>query len=328
MHIRCGSCHGAVWVELAKASARVLRITCPTCAKDYRIEVERDADKAGELLATEARQLVRETQIDLPSAYSVLLGVISFEEVLELGDASSPPCPTTPEGAAHSKALSYDPDFRTAVEEGLLTPMQAMQRGLRHKYVALVARRHRLPEELAIQVTDNRISLLEALRRRGPDAGPPVELIVASAPSRKWGAWVTAAVVGVVVVFAFLHSRTPQGPATNGVARLSSVLGADVLSDEWGRALKVSAADPKSVLAAYCAADADRRFEPIDVVLSGHEGPGERLGLLRRSGRSGELLSIVVREDRAANRWVAGDGTTPLVPHTAPADAARAIQRR
>jgi len=341
VRIRCKSCHGAVWVELESAGAQAHRFACPTCSKEYRVDGGPNASRSEEHLATEARQLVRETQIDLPSAYSVLLGVMTLEEVLELGEASAAPSdlPAAAPPGGGSRSVAFDPEFRPAVEAGLLSPAQAMQRGIRSKYVHMLVVRHGLPDALALQVADNRISLLEALRRRGPEPGPPVEVSVpAPPPARTRGRWGTAGLVAglLVIVAALLYraSAPSRGPAPSGSPRLSSVMGADVLSDESGRPVRISAAAPRTVLSAFCAADFGRRFEAVDLVPLGEGGDersgdsrGDMLGLMRRVGRSGEMLSIVVREDRTSNRWVAGDGSSPLEPQPAPPGVAARIKR-
>jgi hypothetical protein len=328
MHIRCGSCHGSIWVEVAALTAEQHPVKC-ACGRNYMLEGGRAAEEAGERLAAEARQLAREAQLDLPSAYSVLLGAMSLEDVLELGDSSAGSASHDASRAQPSRS-AYDSGFQPSIDAGLLTPIQAMQRGNRKRYATLVSRRHRLPEDVGLAVADNRISLLEALRRRGPDPGPAVRLtVVTAAPP---GSRVTAIVlVGVVVFVAImavgraLQSTAPTAAPHSGI---HAVLGAQVRTDEFGRILEVFGPDPRSVLDAYCAADREKRYESLDVLPTAENGVPGRLGLLRRKRRSGEVLAIVLREDRAQNRWIAGDGKTHLVPRTAPRAAGEAVRER
>jgi hypothetical protein len=319
-----------VWVEPARLAEPRVLVRCSGCGRQATLEGGHAGGAATDRLAEEARQLAREAQIDLPSAYAVLLGAMSFEEVLQRDDTGADAGAAASPGRGSTRLGGYDPAFQPAIDAGHLSPLQAMQRGKRQIYAALVARRHGLAEEAALAVADNSLALADALRQRVGPTGIPILTVEAPARARSTARlWIPAVLVGVVIVLAAIvtlrHAFQVTVPTAPG-ARLRSVLGAEVRTDEWGRVVEVGAADPKSVLAAYCASDRDRRFEPVDVVPLVDGGEVGRLALLRRSGRSAEMLSIVVREDRGRSLWVAGDGNAPLVPRTAPRAAAEAFR--
>jgi len=129
-------------------------------------------------------------------------------------------------------------------------------------------------------------------------------------------------------VFTIRTRIPPDGPAPSGTARIWSVQGAEVLVDNYGRPLRVSAMEAASVLRAYCAVDAKHRYESVELVPADDRAGGDMLGLLRRTGRKDALLSILVRDEQASHRWVAGDGITPLEPQPAPPSVAARIQSR
>ncbi len=105
-----------------------------------------------------------------------------------------------------------------------------------------------------------------------------------------------------------------SGPQGRGA--LTLVEGSEVRRDAKGRIVQVSGPDPGRVLASFCLAYTGESLQPVRVIATSLQ-PG-RLGIIRRSGEA-ELMAIRIREDRAAEKWVAGDGVTPLVLSPAPA---------
>lgn len=273
---------------------------------------------AGQKLHEEARRLAQTQGIDLPGAYSVLLGVMPLEEVLEFGNggpAEAVPLEKTPAAALKQEVL-YDPAFAQAVEAGLLSARQAMERGKRDAYAGIVANRHGLSTELALAVADNRTSLLQALRQREAGKLDTLRVTVrAGLPGpAKWVALATLPLLLVALVYAKWDG---SAPSTVVVAR--PVQGGAILTDTAGRLIQVSGLNPRSVLRAYCAsAVAGHPYEAVDLVPSPQPGVRARIGLLRDPASPSTLLAITIREDEAAGLWVAGDGRSPLVASEAP----------
>lgn len=101
-----------------------------------------------------------------------------------------------------------------------------------------------------------------------------------------------------------------------GRGALTIVEGSEVQWDGKGRIIQVSGPDPTAVLASFCLAWKEEKLQPVRVIATELQ-PG-RLGIARRAGDS-DLVSIRMKEDLAAGKWVAGDGMTPLEPMPAPA---------
>jgi hypothetical protein len=289
----------------------------------------------------------REEEIDLASAYSVLLGLMSLEQAhRDPGDSSEP--------LNAERELDYDPGFRPAVAEGRLTARQAKERGDRVAYATQLTLRHGLSMPVAFQVTDNRLSLLEAqraeprpeakggatrpaetpARRRSPSAAAPEAPArpaqtagVARGPAFGPGAWAALVLALIAVVF-LLRSARPGAEASGGGSRLQ-VGAAEVVTDARGRVVQVLGPSPRSVLTAYCRTGrADQRFEPIEVLPSAFDPAGSRIGLLRDPDDRDRVLAITVQADPRSRRWVAGDGRRPLEPRPAPAGAEAALAER
>jgi hypothetical protein len=119
-------------------------------------------------------------------------------------------------------------------------------------------------------------------------------------------------------------TRSPAVTRASFTPSQSIVGSAEVLTDPRGRVVRVSAPDPRSVLAAYCrAGNEPGRYRVVDLLPSPLAPGRERIGLLEDPGGAAGLLALTIREDRAAARWVAGDGVSPLEPNAAPPWAAR-----
>jgi hypothetical protein len=276
-------------------------------------------------LAAEARQLASSHEIDLPAAYSIVLGTMSLAEVQAVQVRAAvelPPMETAP--ATGGNEDSYDPDFEPAVREGHLTPAQACRRGRRIAYAESIANRYGLPMAAAYDVADNRISLLLALWQNPAPASATVEL----GPARQARATLHWAFAGAAVLLVFAAYFRP-GPAVSdernsATRRVGSV---EVRTDASGRITLVAAADPRSVLDGYCSAHESEQLRPLGVIASVAASRDARLGLFRRAGTPSETLSIDILENRRAQRWIAGDGVTPIVegraPQLSPSQAAR-----
>ena len=99
MHFRCGSCHAAVWFQPTTRTKALITfnraiVKCRTCSQEYNLGSTLDRiDVAG--LHQDALVLAKNSEIDLQSAHSVLLGIFSLEEARD----SCEPNPRPPDDA-------------------------------------------------------------------------------------------------------------------------------------------------------------------------------------------------------------------------------------
>jgi hypothetical protein len=324
--IRCRNCHGSVWVDTTPTpGARSIRASCPGCKQRYEFDTPPSPSLARKL-SNDARRLARDKTIDLPSAYSVLLGVMKPEDVHEVHPAQRAAAPAAPETArSGGPSAAFDPAFREAVESGRLSGKEAAARGRRSTYAALLASRHKLPMTTAFAVADNRLSLLQALRKHGAPALDPVRLRPGSSHLRR-AAWILVGLLPVAAAAAALSGRPAVVRSSTGSAT-RTVGAAEILTDGSGRIVQVLGRDPRGVLAAYClSADPHGRLDLLGVVPARSEGARARLGIFRRPNEPSAPLSITITEDRQANRWVAGNGRAPLAVSPAPPELAAPLE--
>ena len=333
MNIRCRECHAVVWAEPVERPDGKDSLTCGECGQTYVLEVP--AFGGEKRLGGPARRIAKQEGLDLPGAYSVLLEIATVEEMRELGSAGSTSCrtaprpqpaPATPAGPAPAGGWRYDKKFQPAIDAGTLTYRQAAERGDRNAFAGILSSKHRLPMEIAYDIADNRISLLDAIRQRTRNEG---ELQAEQRTSTRRSALFLCA-LALVALFGWVTRDTgvKLDDSNEEVRRL--IGDAEVRTSSDGMVLQVSGPDPRSVLRAYCAASGRAgRLEPLDVAPSSAPGVGRaRVGLLRDPYRPDDLLSITIREDREGGRWIAGDGVHPLIADPAPTGSELAVRRR
>ncbi len=313
-------------------------LPCASCGRPLTLA------RAHELGATPSERFERaltfaqEHDIDLASAYSVLLGLVPLSAAARL--PIEPAEPAKRDGAETSAApageLSHDPAFGPAVSRGRLTVRQAWERGDRVAYATRIASRHRLPMKLAFQVTDNVMTLRGALEQRrlaeerGGNEGEKVE----PAPTRSaapLGARPSMWALAVAGALLALVSLRPEPQPLLGTAEITrqDVGLAEVVTDSRRRVVEVLGPTPASVLSAFCATGRDAgRYEAVDIAPSPLDPGRARIGLLRDPSNPEGVLAITIRIDPERQLWVTGDGRTPVEVRRAPAGAERAVLAR
>jgi len=217
MQIRCGSCHGAVWVQISARTKNLAIVQCHTCSQEYDFGslLER-IDFAN--LHQDALVLAKGNEVDLAAAYSVLLGVLDLDQAR---DGCDPSLCASKDKASPDPAGDFDPAFVDAVKAGHLSPDQAMQRGNRKAFAESLVTQHRLSLEPALAVADNRIPLLAAIRAKKPKTRISLD------PERRRRVTAplviaAAVILGLAVFFALNRSPhgTPDPEARPGPARV------------------------------------------------------------------------------------------------------------
>jgi len=317
--IRCKNCHGTVWVQPPDMKSRTTQVACRSCGQAYDLSLRLPARR----LAEQARRLAKEEGIDLPGAYSATLGIMTPEQVREVGSAgSTAPRPTVADNPEEDARLQrFDPAFQEAVSAGTLTARQARERGKRAIYISSLVERHGISCEVAASIADNRGSLLEAMRSEA--ATQPVSVVSSGNPRRMTGAILLFVLIALVAII--VTRETGSVVSSDQVAAIEAEGSAELLVDGSGRIQQVVGPNPRAVLDAYCAAS---NAEPIDLAPSTLPGPRSRVGLFLPQGTRTKLRSIKILEDREGERWVAGVAGEPLLPEPAPACAEKALIRR
>jgi len=213
MYIRCGKCLATSWLDSLTPGESSLTDACKTCSATFNLMGALELGSTEEEQQSKAHQFAEYNDYDLPSAYSILLGLLTPEQARELreqrradeaelekkeeqreaakaarkaeaeieieivDDETEAPIANSADKSAGQR-LPYDAAFKPAVDEGFLTPMQASERGKRSAWAARIARRHSLSMSVAERVADNRSTLHEAVRKKSKPVG------TVSAPAR------------------------------------------------------------------------------------------------------------------------------------------------
>lgn len=244
MYIRCLDCQSSTWIESVEPGSKAQGVSCRACGREYALEVPADLGATQRDQYQKALSFAEGHGIDLPSAYSVLLGIMSVDEARGLREKAvsdttkaaaariaarkararkKAPDPAGPRAAGPEKAerSPYDPGFRRAVRDGTLTAAQAMERGNRKRMATRLARANGLSRKLAFEVADNRISLPAALRqqaeRKASTKGPrPVRL---TPRQRSWitGVFSVAFMLLAVNGVCLWHGYAEEAEAAKGL---------------------------------------------------------------------------------------------------------------
>lgn len=257
MYIRCLDCQSSTWIESVEPGSAAQHVSCRTCGREYALNVPADLGATQRDQYRKALGFAESHGIDLPSAYSVLLGIMSMDEARGLREravsaaakdavarvaarqaAPAPPRRKSPGGAeaqrkkesrvrprpAAADLPSFDPGFSRAVQAGTLTAAQAMERGNRKLMADRLVRTHGLPRRLAYEITDNRISLQAALRqhaeRKVPSTKPRSHRL-----TQRQRTWITGIVSVAFMVLAvngvcLWHGYTREAQAAEGLSQV------------------------------------------------------------------------------------------------------------
>jgi hypothetical protein len=270
-----------------------------------------------------------EHDIDLATAYSLLLGIISpaASPVPVPREQATVDEPTEVDLAQCAKpATEYDVGFIPAVADGHLTVRQAVERGDRVAFASRLAQRHGMSLDFAFQIADNRISLGEALRKHAAAGRSEVRRAEqhARASSRKiWLGSVGAVLLAAAAVLTWTGRGggsevvDPDVPAASRHVQAWKDL--ELQTDELGRIVSVSAPNPTAVLRGFCRPEPSQQLcEPVEIRARVSGAPGLRWGVFRANGTEHGLRAIEIRREGAVRTWTAGDGSGPIDEVAAP----------
>ena len=332
MYACCANCQSSTWIEAAHLTDEHRFVACGECAQSYRVNHAREL---GNTAAEHYRAMVRmahANDIDMPCAYSVLLGVMPLAQAKAISRSRARAQPA-PKPKSEPLPDNLDPGFRRAVREGSLTIHDALHRGNRDVFASALVDRHDLPKALAFDVADNRISLRKAVRRaketreqrtaRATSHGAPAlrKLILLGVATLSLavmtGSWTWSvnhlgrpAVTSTVRRVAPAPTVVDDDPVQKTAALVRAT---HVRKDDQGQVIEIVGPDPRSVLLSYC--DAVPGFlgvEPLSIQPVVPAFREARLGLFKDYENQGAVRAIRIRRDSRSGRWVAGSGRGPI----------------
>jgi len=365
MYVRCTDCLASTWTEVVQEDRLVDAVECGACGRRAVLEPVEELGCSVREHYLHALDFANGHDMDIASAYSVLLGIMSREQAEVLQHSNVAPAPPAPAddpvlqleaeaeaSPASSPVLSarlplvpdFDLGFTKAIAEGHLTVQQAMTRGDRDAFASRLQSRHRFSEAQAYEVTDNRLSLRDALRQNeerleARSAGPPDLGGEARSPSTRLQTLAVLGVAVVILTFAtwrswseqFVADRSPvlrmsgraprvapgdEGSAARSATNEARLLDATrVRTDAMGRVIEVTGPDPRSVLIAYCeASDSILGLSPLEITSTVPRFRRARLGLFRDFGALDTTYAIRIRRDASTGRWSAGGPSDAPIP--------------
>ena len=315
MYIRCGQCKHAARVPPASVGRQV---RCENCGRTHNLE---RADELGSTPPERDERILEYSKahgVDLASACSILLGILSPDDAIRLRDPADGRAPESP-----GRETTLDPGFARAVAEGFLTRSEARRRGKRFAYASGIAQRHQLPMPVALLVTDNRLTLERALSRNkallSSDTPSNEQLCAIDAPPEPtFWRWLAVPLLVALCVLLALEYQRRQPAQIDGAKQIVDRLGsprditqftsfeAIVERNSTHSVTRITASHPRNVLVAFCESSTDKqpctplRVEPSD---------NGWIGVYERTGRTFRLF---IQRDELDSRRFSTDGRQPV----------------
>ncbi|HKQ61613.1 MAG TPA: hypothetical protein VJS92_09980, partial [Candidatus Polarisedimenticolaceae bacterium] len=98
MYIRCVQCHVPTWIP-SELGPEPLGAVCRACGRRYQLRATPELGSSSRDQYQNAQRFSEANGVDLPSAYSVLLGLMTLEQARvrrEQPRPAAPPPPTPP----------------------------------------------------------------------------------------------------------------------------------------------------------------------------------------------------------------------------------------
>jgi hypothetical protein len=339
MYFRCLECQASSGVAALSKG----QLACQSCGRSYPIERGRELTPDSH---QEAVSLSRSGGIDLPCAYSVVLGIMTLDQaqrISELAARAAAPVRRrtrveTPDedGAAEVRYLTQNKEVGRGVARALHSVRMAEAASQLNRAAEDLAKQHGLPVHIARMVVDNRMSIDEALHAK-QQGSPRPRLLDRLRPSNASATQIFMIVTAMLLIV-FSIGRTawhrqisevrdrvvrPSVSARTVPSQLAieekpdpklpvrvNLGGTDVTRNEYGQVLQVLGPDPRTVLLAYCGVDLPiPNCEPEALTDTVPRFSGARLGLFRKDGT---LYAVRIRRGGSGGDWAVGDGEEPI----------------
>lgn len=279
MYIRCFVCRGVTWVEGDCRQQCV--IDCSNCCHPLQLRnvTTQDSQKRFE----DAVCFAEASRIDLPSANSVLLGIMTLREALAIQGKSTP----LPTGSPSTMEIAADEALRSLEQERAKRALALAakdQPGIieKHSRVALFAALGMLLATAALSLVgwnswDKEIAAARALENRSPGT-PRVE------------------------------SSPDQPEARAGTAT-------SLRRNREEQVVQIIGRTPEDVLRRFCAIMGEPgQYEPLELATTNPHRIGARVGIVRNFQDLSQSYAIWIQQRRKDRRWIAGTGKEPLKP--------------
>ncbi len=355
MYIQCCRCHEPTWIRSLVPGLVDPTVKCPDCGHEHDLARADELGETGKQQYEIATEFATKNGVGLPTAYSVLLGLMTLQEARDAAAAQKD------KQRAKTTPATVDPAADEPVIEVNTTGV-ASDTPSYEADIVLVTEADESEEALPFQTTDTpeppkrRYSNAARHRRAKPRPEKNVTIHVEREMAKERRKLTLRQIILLAVLGSLtlgLSGRhaylTWQGLVEEGktaqrntVASAEAVesaerkalakarrnqsdvpqaLQATVLRDAEERIVQVIGPNPMTVLIAYCTAASDTyEREPLELAQALPPTADERFGIFRDFSRLETNRAIRISQDHQAQRWIAGDGLTPLLSKEAPTE--------
>ena len=340
MYLRCSNCHTPTWIRSLVPGAVEQQIDCAECSESHDLSRATELGQDNKSQYETANRFASENGVDLPTAYSILLGLMTLAEArsadAEQRDAArkaaAPPAasPAVP-AAAPAEESSERPKGRDAARSAKRSTAVSQPHGL--------ARPER--REAPRRIKPDR-------RAKGHAEGVTIHVEREMAEEKKRLTVGQAVLLGILATLILgltgryaLSTRAEIAASGRAAERNTAasaeamrhaeekkdaefrdehrdettpqVLSATIERDSFGRVVRILGANPQIVLDAYCSElrdGTDRK--PIGLSQASPPDASERFGVFRDLSHLETDHAIRISRDRETRKWVAGDGRGPI----------------
>jgi len=335
MYLRCSRCHEPTWIRSLVPGLVESSIKCQDCGHEHDLSHSKELGETGKEQYEIASAFATRNGVELPTAYSILLGLMTLQEARDADTEqkesqrknAAPDAAFEPAADASAPA-TYTPPVVDTPAPATRTPAPAARPRPR------AARRGKTPPTKEQTVTIH-VERDMAEERRHVTWGQLVLLVVLASLTlgfsgrhayRTWQHMVEQGRIAQQNTAASAEAVKSAEQKTLAEARknrsgVPGALRATVLRDGDGRITQVTGPNPMTVLEDYCKAAAGTyELEPLELAQAAPPSPDQRFGIFRDFSHLERNRAIRIRQDRDTQHWVVGDGQTPIQPRDAPAE--------
>jgi hypothetical protein len=369
MYIHCCRCHESTWIRSLVPGLGEPSIKCQDCGHEHDLSRSTELGETGKEQYDLASEFSTRNGVDLPTAYSVLLGLMTLQEARDSAAEQRERQREKTAPAATTGAVGDEPalEVETAVPATDTTSptvdssVLVLDSDSEETEPILVLDTDGAETDTARPTTDTgpaptrRYS--NAARHRKPrrrEKNVTIHVERETAKERRKLTWGQVALLSVLASLTLgLSGRhaylTWRGLVEEGMtAQRNTVASAQAVESAEEKALakarknqtgvpqamqatvhrdledrltQVVGPNPMTVLKAYCEAASDTyEREPLELAQATPPTANERFGIFRDFSRLETNRAIRISQDRETQRWVAGDGQTPIPTRDAPAE--------
>lgn len=335
MYLRCSSCHAPTWLRSLVPGAVEDQIECAECHESHDLSRANELGEDNKSQYETANKFATENGVDLPTAYSVLLGLMTLADARaadaaqrEAARKAAAPAPAATTASDHLEGYDSPPPRRKRPQPRNASPAESADGGSPDRRQSQRRQRNRRKGDAADDITVH-------VERDMPDykkrltVGQAILLSILAilifgltgryafqqraemAAAGRLAEKNTAA--SAEAVRHAEEKKETEFRAAHADETTPAALQATVERDPMGRVIRISGSNPQIVLDAYCRELRDGiERRPLGLSQAAPPDASERFGVFQNLSQLETDHAIRISRDRETRRWVAGDGRGPI----------------